>query len=341
VKLPPIGSLTRLRQFLFCSAFGGFLFVAPLLATAKEGAYHLPRLPDGQPDFQGSWEHIDAAPLERQAGISSLVLTAAEAAQMEAMIAKAAEESTTPTDSLDYFNERRLTPFRGEFHSSIIVEPQDGKLPWVPAAKDWQAKARAAVLNGMDGPEQRPTSERCLGNPAVQPPMLFNLGTNLHQIVQTKDTVVFASEWMGSARIIRLNSKHLHAAITSWLGDSIGWWEGDTLVVETKNFTPNDSGRIAMPNAYMISSGATVKEWITRVSDKELNYVFTVDDPDYYSRTWKGETHFMRTADQMLEYSCHEGNDSIAYNLRGARIKDGQWPSIKKEMERQSLSGAR
>jgi hypothetical protein len=167
--------------------------------------------------------------------------------------------------------------------------------------------------------------------------MVFNLGTNLHQIVQTKDTVVFASEWMGNARIIRLNSKHVHAAITSWLGDSIGWWEGDTLVVETKNFTPNDSGRIAMPNAFKISSRATVKERFTRVSDKELNYVFTVDDPDYYSQTWKGETHFMRTVDQSLEYSCHEGNDSIVYILRGGRVKDGQWPSIEKEMERQSL----
>jgi hypothetical protein len=331
---PSTDSLARLRQVVRHGFLYGFLIAAPLLATAKDGAYRLPRLPDGRPDFQGSWEHLDLAPLERQAGIKSLVLSAAEAAQMEAMMAKAAEESPIPTDSPDYFNERRLTPIRGEFHSSIIVEPQDGKLPWSSPAKDWQAKARAAVLTGMDGPEQRPTSERCLGNPAVQPPMLNNPGTNLHQIVQTQDTVLIASEWMGNARIVRLNSKHAHAAITSWLGDSIGWWQGDTLVVETKNFTPSDSGRIAMPNAFMISSGATVTEWFTRVSATELNYVFTVDDPNYYSRTWKGETHFMRTADQMLEYSCHEGNDSIVYILQGGRVKDGQWPLIKAQIKK-------
>ena len=131
----------------------------------------------------------------------------------------------------------------------------------------------ANVLNAMDGPEQRPASERCLGNPASQPPNLHNPGTNLHQILQTDDTVVFVAEWMNEARIIRLNSRHAPSAVTSWSGDSIGWWEGDTLVVETKYFTASDPGRVAGGLNFRVSPATTVVERITRVSADELNYV--------------------------------------------------------------------
>ena len=138
-----------------------------------------------------------------------------------------------------------MLPIRGELRSSIIVDPPDGRIPGTSAFKEWQVQARAAMVNALDGPEQRPTSERCLGNPAAQPPNLYNPGTNLRQIVQTRDAVVIVSEVIHFARIVRLNATHAPAAVTSWSGDSIGWWEGDTLVVETKYFTPSDIGRIA------------------------------------------------------------------------------------------------
>lgn len=294
-------------------------------AAAGERGYRAPRQPYGHPDLEGSWDHTDLTPLERPQGFPSLIVDASQAAQIEKQIDNAFEDRSTPTEPTEFFNTRRMQPIRGQFHSSIIVDPENGQLPWLPAQAEWGKRTRQAVLAAMDGPEQRPNSERCLGNPAAQPPIINNPGTNLHQIVQTKDTVIFASEWMGNARIIRLNGTHAPAAVTSWLGDSIGRWEGDTLVVETKNFTNSDHGRVGTPNAFMVSSRATVVERFKRVSRDELSYAFTVEDPEYYRQTWKGESHFMRTDDRLLEYSCHEGNRSLVYILQGARVKDGQW----------------
>jgi len=284
--------------------------------------YRVPRLENDRPDLQGSWDHNDATPLERMPGFSLLVITKEQAKKIEAMLEATFEDRTTPTEPTEFFHERRILPIRGELRSSIVVDPADGKLPWSPAFADWPVKARRGILAAMDGPEQRPTSERCLGNPASQPPHLYNPGTNLHQIIQMKDTVLFISEWVHEARIIRMNSKHVPPAITSWLGDSIGWWEGDTLVVETTNFTASDSGRIASPNAFRISSRAKVIERFTRVSREELNYMFTVEDTESYTQLWKGETHFIRTDDRVLEYSCHEDNRSMMYILQGARAME-------------------
>lgn len=291
-------------------------------AFAGDTTYRAPRLADGRPDLQGLWDHTDATPLERPTGVDTLVITAAQAAAIEHSMNVVYESRAFPTEPTEYFNERRIQPIRGVLHSSIIVDPADGRIPGTPLFKQWEAKARASVVNAMDGPEQRPTSERCLGNPAAQPPNLYNPGTNLHQIVQTQDAVVFIAEWMNDARVIRLNSKHRPAAVTSWSGDSIGWWEGDTLVVETKHFTPSDTGRLATGITFMVSPQATVIERITRVASDELNYVFTVEDPAYYARPWKGETHFMGTTDRLLEYACHEANYSLTFILQGARVRD-------------------
>jgi hypothetical protein len=293
-------------------------------AFAKDTAYHPPRLADGHPDLQGFWDHTDATPLERPAGFSTLVIDADQAAQIERLIANVAEDRAIPTEPTEYFNERHVQPIRGELRSSIIIDPSDGRLPGTPAFKEWQTKARWSVVNALDGPEQRPTSERCLGSPASQPPHLYNPGTNLHQIVQTQDAVLLLSEAMGFARIVRLNAQHAPAAVTSWSGDSIGWWEGDTLVVETRHFTPSDIGRQAPSITFLVSPQATVTERITRVSNDELNYVFTVDDPTHYTRPWTGETHFMRSNDRPLEYACHEANYSLTFILQGGRTRDAQ-----------------
>lgn len=311
------------------------LAVAAGTALAEEPAYRPPRLADGHPDLQGSWDHTDATPLERPPGYDSLVVTREQAAQIEAHITKVLEDRSTATEPTDYFNERHVQPMRDEFRSSIIVDPPDGRIPGTAGFKQWQIDARVNILHAMDGPEQRPASERCLGNPASQPPNLFNPGTNLHQIVQTEDAVVFVSEVMGFVRIIRLNAKHAPAAVTSWSGDSIGWWEGDTLVVETKYFTPSDPGRQATGIGFKVSPNGTVIERFTRESEDEINYVFTVDDPTYYTRPWVGETHFARTDDRLLEYACHEANYSLRFILEAARAQDAraaqssQMPSLK------------
>jgi hypothetical protein len=312
--------------------------LASFSALATEATYRPPRLANGQPDFQGGWDLTDPTPLVRPPGFTTLIITAEQAAQLERLIEGREEDRATPTEPTEYFNDRHVRPIRGQYHSSIIVEPDDGRLPGTPAMMEWLAKVPFSILNSMDGPEARPASERCLGNPAAQPPNLHNPGTNLRQIIQTDDYVLLTAEWMNETRIIRLNSKHAPPAVTSWVGDSIGWWEGDTLVVETKHFTASDPGRVAASVNFRVSPATTVVERITRVSPDELNYVFTVDDPTLYTRQWKGETHYTRTNDRILEYACHEANTSLVYILRGARVQEGNWPPAANVAPRSTLS---
>jgi hypothetical protein len=148
--------------------------------------------------------------------------------------------------------------------------------------------------------------------------------SNYYQIVQTTDVLLIVSELIHDARIVRMNSKHAPATITSWLGDSIGWWEGDTLVVESKNFSVNSITRMSGRMVTFVSPQTIVVERFTRVSTDEINYVFTVEDPTYYTRRWTGETHLMHTNDQMYEFSCHEGNYALRYMLEAARLNDSK-----------------
>jgi len=147
---------------------------------------------------------------------------------------------------------------------------------------------------------------------------------NLYLIVQTADTVVFFSEWLHDARVIRMSAKHAHPAITSWLGDAIGWWEGDTLVVQTRYFTPSDRARTSPTGIFLVSPTTTVTERFTRVSHEEMNYRFTIEDPNWYERPWTGETHFTRSAERLLEAACHEGNYNMRFNLEAARTLEAE-----------------
>jgi hypothetical protein len=266
---------------------------------------------------------VNSTPLERPPGFTTLTIDAEQAAAIVRALEHVAEDRSRPTEPTEYFNTRQLLPIRGELRSSIIVDPPDGRIPWTPAFKQWPARARAAMINAVDGPEERPPSERCLGNPAAQAPNLYNPGTNLRQIVQTADAVLIVSEVMHFARIVRLNARHAPAAVTSWAGDSIGWWEADTLVIETRYVTSSDNGRIAGATiTFLVAPTTTVTERLTRVGENELNYVFTVEDPAFYTQPWTGETHLARTSDQMLEYACHEANYSMRYVLQGGRVND-------------------
>jgi hypothetical protein len=298
--------------------------VSVLTAPAAAAKYRPPRLEDGHPDLQGVWDLVNATPLERPPGIATLRITREQAAAIDRALEQVAEDRSRPEESTDYFNHRRLLPIRGELRSSIVVDPADGRIPGTAAFKQWQVEARANVINALDGPEQRPTSERCLGNPAAQAPNLFNPGTNLRQIVQTRDAVLIESEVMHFVRVVRLNAQHAPAAVTSWPGDSIGRWDGDTLVVETKHFTPSDNGRVTLGITFLVSPDATVTERITRSAADELSYAFTVDDPANYTQPWSGETNLMRKNENLLEYACHEANYSLRFILQAGRARDGE-----------------
>lgn len=299
------------KRIILLSIVSALLAVA---AGAKDRPYTPPRLSDGKPDLQGVWIASNITPLARPNGIDALVITSEQARQITARAIARDEDRTKPTEPTEYFDNRGVERVRGEYRSSIIVDPPDGKLPTKPE----YGSIFTNVLGGptvLDGPEPRPASERCLPALTAIPPMLAWPSNSLLQFVQTADAMVIYAEALHDARVIRVNGKHT-PAIHSWLGDSIGHWEADTFVVTTKYFHPYSHARLAPDYAFLISDQATVTERFTRVSADELFYEFTVDDPVYYTRPWRGESHFLRSADRIYEYACHEGNYSLPSILR-------------------------
>jgi hypothetical protein len=289
-------------------------------AAEKPKTYHPPRLPDGHADMQGNWTISNLTPLERPEGFTQLEITAADAARLKAQYLVPPGGPNQPDDP-GLARDRSFEPIRGQLRSSLIIDPNDGKIPWKDDYKEKPAALRRSVLNSFDNPEERPPLERCLGSTGA-PPMQPMGDDNEYRFVQIPTIVVIVSETIHDARIVRMNGTHSPAAITSWLGDSVGWWERDTLVVETKYFSSSSSVRLTRRHVFLVSPQTTVIERFTRVSDHELNYVFTVTDPTYYSRSWTGETHLLRSSHRMFEYACHEGNYSMRNILEAARAND-------------------
>jgi hypothetical protein len=292
------------------------------VAAAKDRPWHPPRLADGHVDMQGVWGHTNLTPFERPDNLKTFAITAAEANEIKAKIVAKTDDLSRPAEPSLYFDDRNVEPIRGELRSSMILDPADGKIPGNEAFKTKMASARDGVLKAFDGPEQRPLSERCVGAMSSMPPVILIPASDLRQIVQTPDTIAIVTEELHEARIIRMNAQHASAKIESWEGDSIGRWDGDTLVIETKYFAPASGVRAGPNSAFLVSPATTVTERLTRVSADEMSYVFTVDDPTYYTKPWTGETRFHRSSSRMLEYACHEGNYSLAYVLMGARATE-------------------
>ena len=150
--------------------------------------------------------------------------------------------------------------------------------------------------------------------------MLNNLYNNTYQIVQTRDAVMIDVEMMHDARIIRMEGKAKSPALAQWLGDSVGHWEGDTLVVVTRGWNRQHGDY----EPVYLSERATVTERFTRTAKDEITYEFAVDDPVFYTQPWKGEMVFTPSNGPVFEYACHEGNYALEHILQGARIKDAQ-----------------
>ena len=227
----------------------------------------------------------------------------------------------------------RYSVVDGRKRASILIDPPDGRIPAVkPEARermnrnvrptsDQSAREDDPGFEGggaYDDPERRPLGERCLmgfgstSGPPVLPNYFYN---NLHQIVQTRDTAVILTEMVHDARIVRINGEHAPPTIRKWMGDSIGRWEGDTLVVDTTNFTDKTRYRGSTQNLHIV-------ERFTRVGAKTLLYRFTVEDPDTWATPWTGEYPWPATGELMYEYACHEGNYAMGNILRGARLKE-------------------
>src|SRR5262245_57518246 len=169
---------------------------------------------------------------------------------------------------------------------------------------------------GFDNPEERGMAERCVFfGGSSGPPLMNGLYNNNYQITQSPDAVIIVAEMVHEPRIIRLNAKHNPAGLNRYAGDSVGWWEDDTLVVETINVNATGGGQAA------ITEGGKVIERFTRYNEKQILYEFEVHDPKLYSQVWKGEVG-LNASPNIYEYACHEGNYGLDGILKGGRAND-------------------
>jgi hypothetical protein len=336
---------------LFAAVSLSVLAAAPAFAqTTPQGAgstYHAPKNAWGQPDLQGTYTTATITPLTRDKKYGTRnVLTKQEADALEQATrdqVKRADEPTPPEatvkdlknadcgpDGISGFNcgynqgwkdpGTTLIDFNGEKRASIITSPADGQFPArVAGAADPRAAATRGRPARTDNPEGFSLGERCLLSfgSSAGPPMLPLMYNNTYQIVQAKDEVAIDVEMVHDIRHIRLNAQHGPASMKLWMGDSIGHWEGDTLVVETVNMRPEQGLRGGSPNQKVI-------ERFTRVGPNKLKYAFTVEDPGVYKEPFSGEVAMNVTKGQVYEYACHEGNYALTGMLAGARAEEAK-----------------
>jgi hypothetical protein len=223
---------------------------------------------------------------------------------------------------------------KGSWRTSWIVDPPNGQVPVTEDGKKEMAAARGFQLRGTgyDNPEERGPGERCIigFGGSAGPPLQNSLYNNNYQISQAPDHVVITTEMVHDARVIKLNGKHGPAALNKYMGDSIGWFEGDTLVVETVGINQNGGSSIRItPEGKMI-------ERFTRYNDKQILYEFEVHDPKLYTKVWKGEMS-LNSSPGIYEYACHEGNYGLFNILIGGRVADRKGVNISEAGDRDEM----
>jgi hypothetical protein len=307
-------------------------------ASAVGADYTAPRTHWGHPDLQGVWTNATYTTLTRPDGVDALVLSAEQAQalkgerdafyenydqpeKVDGQLQAAGDPGGYNTFWMDEGDQ--LAVVDGEIRSSIIVHPEDGQIPYKWTAR-WGMMKTMIQLIRFDGPEVRPLGERCIVGfgSTGGPPMLPVLYNNNYQIVQNRDHVAIMVEMNHDVRTVRLNGEHPPPHVKKWLGDSIGWWEGETLVVETTNFHPGQSVRAATKHMLYASAELKVTERFTRVAPDRIKYEFSMDDPDVYSEVWRGEMPLRLSSDSIYEYACHEGNYAMPGILAGARLAE-------------------
>jgi hypothetical protein len=295
-------------------------------AAASTKPWTAPKTPDGQPDLQGYWTNNSYTPLERPNGVTKDFYTPAELVEANKKAAEREEEQTVPGtvadvhyDFTQFGLDRSQTRLTGNLRTSVIVEPANGKLPPVTSEGQKRAADRAAERKKQgaqyDQVQNIPLGSRCVYSNAG-PPMLPPGYNPAYEILQSKDTVTILIEMLHEARVIPLDGRpHAPEGYRSWLGDSRGHWEGDTLVVETTNFNDKAAFRGASENMKVI-------ERFTRVSDDAIRYEFTVHDPSTWEIPWKGEMPFVKINGPVFEHACHEGNYGVANTLKAVRMEE-------------------
>jgi hypothetical protein len=318
-------------------------------AQSKAGAYQVPRTPDGHADLQGVWSNNSVTPMTRPTQWKDKDhLTDAELNELKGLVAQYVSQggdavfqnlvqvaldikSSGKYDQLSYdpttgnYNQFWMADRDWDNRTSLIIDPPNGQYPpLTPEGQARRASQRRVVVEGSengprgraDGPEDRPLSERCISYGAPRTGTGYN---SYVQIVQSPESVVILQEMIHDARVVPISDgphvTHLPASVSQWHGDPRGWWDGDTLVVETTNFLNGFQG--STPNV-------KVTERYTRVSPDYINWELTVDDPATWVRPWTFMIRLKHTDDQIYEYACHEGNYAMSGILAGARAEEAK-----------------
>ena len=315
-------------------ALVGVVLMAPgvLAAQAPEGA-EVQRTDWGAPDLQGVWDFRTLTPLERPRNLEGKALfTDEEAAEFaRRSIERRASDGVRTRSVHAYWWLDYGTEVNEDRRTSLIRDPPDGRIPpLTPAAQETVLTPRQHPItqplvmdSGADGPADRGLAARCIIGFSSGPPIVPSAYNNILQVFQTPDYVVIFTEMVHEARIVPLDDRpHLAETTRQWLGDSRGHWDGETLVVETTNFTDKASfsGNLIAKGA----SGETyhVVERLTRVNTETLVYEFTVSDPTWWTQSWTAAIPMKRTAQHVYEYACHEGNYGMFNILSGSRAAD-------------------
>jgi hypothetical protein len=291
------------------------LSLAP--AALAQQSYQPPRTPDGRPDFQGNWITPWTTTLERGADVKTLTVSLEDGEKLRASFVNRLNEGD-PLGATYVWDLAGPLTIGGEIRSSFIVDPPDGRLPYTEEGRTRRAKLQTIL--GADGAEQRSFTERCLMAGSGYAPFLTIPASNLRQIVQTRDHLLFFTESFGQLRIVPLDGG-LGPALPRG-GSSKAHWDADTLVIETTGFLETDRFRIAPQSTFAISPATRITERLTRTGADEILYRFTVEDPSLYTRAWTAESALKRTDSRVFEWACHEANYSLTNILRGARMEE-------------------
>ncbi|MDB5475676.1 MAG: hypothetical protein JWP49_1187 [Phenylobacterium sp.] len=332
-----------MHRIALAASLAALMLAPPAFAQGPKPAagYHAPRAADGHPDLEGTWTNASLTRLERNPKFDHLALTEAEAAQIEgrnkALVSLGnkptdpkAKVTDLPADCSDNrgtncnYNAAWTDPgasvmrVAGQPRSGFITSPASGRIPMRAGVRPAAPNIPRGGAGVSDNPETRALGERCIlgfggTSGPIMLPVLYN---NTYQIIQSPGRVGILVEMDHDVRTIRMDSRqHLPAGVRPWLGDSVGWWEGDTLVIETTNFHPEETLRGA-------SDHLKVTERLTRVGKDRLHYAFWVEDPTVFTEAWGGEYEFARSRGPVYEYACHEGNYGLVGILAGARAEE-------------------
>jgi hypothetical protein len=294
--------------------------------------YEPPKTAFGVPDVQGVWTYETRTSLQRpkiyegalEIDEETMLAKMISTQEYNKFLAETGAEGPTG-GAVGAYNDFWFAPgnalaiMNGMYRTSLIVDPADGQIPWKEDGREIRQAQRDSLLMGRDrsdGPEGRGLADRCLVSYASTMPFVSSFYNNNMQIVQSPTHVMLLAEMVHNVRVVRIDQDFRDLPFEQWLGDSIGYYEDDTLVVTTRDFNPWQI------KEYLISKDVTLTERFTRIADDRIHYSFTIEDPELYSQPWTAEMPMAALDEQMYEYACHEGNYSLPAILAGARREE-------------------